>query len=277
MHVTHSTSIETTPRAARATLRLASAKAALTPWLLGVEPRTFRRTLAGLPKCLAHASAYARQSPSEPSFPIGKCDLHPVLGEHRAGAGGVTGHYFHQDLWAARKIFMRPPAEHLDVGSRIDAFVAHVLTFMRATVIDVRPLAEHVDGLRFIHADATHFSNIADATLASVLSRHADEHFGLGRCGSRFDHGAAEKAMAAFSLVLAPGGRLYFSVPIGPERLMFSAHRIFCPQTVLRHLSSLDLIPFAAVYVSGHFQPDVDRRDFEGAEYSCGLFEFGRV
>ncbi|HWF86113.1 MAG TPA: hypothetical protein VG222_14745 [Vicinamibacterales bacterium] len=50
------------------------------------------------------------------------------------------GHYFHQDLWVAKRIYAARPAAHVDIGSRIDGFVAHLLTFMPVTVIDVRPL-----------------------------------------------------------------------------------------------------------------------------------------
>src|SRR5258708_35341646 len=48
---------------------------------------------------------------------------------------------FHQDLWAARMVFEQRPSRHVDVGSRIDGFVAHVLPFMLVTVVDIRPLA----------------------------------------------------------------------------------------------------------------------------------------
>ena len=37
--------------------------------------------------------------------------------------------YFHQDFVVARKIFERNPRLHIDVGSRVDGFVAHVATF----------------------------------------------------------------------------------------------------------------------------------------------------
>jgi SAM-dependent methyltransferase len=276
MHVVDPVDAESHTRTVCASLRVAGAKTVLLLRLLGIEPRTFRRTLTGLPKYIADASTYARQLPADDSFAIRGRDLYPILGEHHAEAGEITAHYFHQDLWAARKIFEKSPTEHFDVGSRIDGFVAHVLTFMPVTVIDVRPFAEHVDGLRFIKGDATHLSSIPDASLASVSSLHAVEHFGLGRYGDPVDPRAADKAMAALSRVLAPEGRLYFSVPIGRERLLFNAHRIFSPATVLRLLSPLDLISFAAIDDAGHFHCQVEPADFERADYSCGLFEFGK-
>jgi SAM-dependent methyltransferase len=187
------------------------------------------------------------------------------------------GHYFHQDLWAARKIRERSPSEHFDVGSRIDGFVAHVLTFMPVTVIDIRPMSEPIEGLGFIQADATDLSSIADASLESVSSLHAVEHFGLGRYGDTVDPTGASRAMAALSRVLKPGGRLYFSVPIGRERLCFNAQRIFSPDTVLRAFSDLELVSFAAVDDAGHLVVGSAPEDFREANYSCGLFEYTKV
>jgi len=50
--------------------------------------------------------------------------------------GDASGHYFHQDLIVARRIFERDPRKHVDVGSRIDGFVAHLAVFRQVEVID---------------------------------------------------------------------------------------------------------------------------------------------
>ena len=82
-------------------------------------------------------------------FRIGIKSLFPILTDRGASAGLTGDHYFLQDLWAAKKIFERNPREHLDVGSRIDGFVAHLLSFRSVTVVDLRPLDENIPGLRF--------------------------------------------------------------------------------------------------------------------------------
>ncbi len=56
------------------------------------------------------------------------------------------GHYFHQDLWAAKKIFKRRPMTHVDIGSRVDGFVAHLLVFMPVTAVDIRYLDSNIEG-----------------------------------------------------------------------------------------------------------------------------------
>ena len=78
--------------------------------------------------------------------------------------------------------------------------------------------------------------------------------------------------------VLAPGGRLYFSVPIGAERIEFNAQRVFAPQTILQTFAEhrLRLAAFSAVDDRGLLMPAADPLSFTGAHYSCGLFEFSK-
>jgi len=162
------------------------------------------------------------------------------------------------------------------VGSRVDGFIAHLLVFMPVTVVDVRPLESKVTGLQFMRGDATSLDGWADNSVPSLSSLHAVEHFGLGRYGDRLDPGGSARAMAALARVVAPGGRLYFSVPIGVERVEFNAHRVFAPETILRTFAEhrLRLAAFSAVDDRGFLIPSADPLSFARARYSCGLFEF---
>jgi SAM-dependent methyltransferase len=207
-------------------------------------------------------------------FRIRARDLHPIVDEYDIDAGTASGHYFHQDIWAARKIYARRPARHVDVGSRIDGFIAHLLVFMDVEVVDVRRLRSTMDGLRFVQGDGTRMGPFADGSLESISSLHAIEHFGLGRYGDPIDPNAYQTAIHSLVRVLRPGGHLYLSVPIGAERLEFNAQRVFAPQTVLDSSSALRLLSFSAVDDEGNLVPDCDPQMFRGAQYACGLFEF---
>src|SRR6202044_338278 len=79
--------------------------------------------------------------------------LFPILGDWTDQAGEASGVYFHQDLLVARRIYVAKPQRHVDVGSRIDGFVAHVAVFREIEVVDIRPLASQVRNVRFIQAD----------------------------------------------------------------------------------------------------------------------------
>ncbi len=161
------------------------------------------------------------------SFAFHIKDAFPILTDLDAEAGVAGGHYFHQDLWAARKIFERRPKQHLDIGSRTDGFVAHLLVFMPVTIVDIRPMESNIQGLTFFQDDAAELRNVPSDSVDSLSTLHVAEHFGLGRYSDPIDPAACFRFMASLQRVLSPGGRLYFSVPVGRERVEFNAHRVF--------------------------------------------------
>jgi hypothetical protein len=80
--------------------------------------------------------------------------------------------------------------------------------------------------------------------------------------------------MTALQRVLAPGGRLYFSVPIGPERVEFNAHRVFAPKTIIETFPQLRLVSFSYVGDDGCLYEDTEPAAAAQIDFSCGLFEF---
>jgi len=241
---------------------------------LGFDPDRTVKSVAGVPRFLRDLRAYeAAWSQGQP-FPIDVRALAPIVTETTDPAGGAKGDYFHQDLWAARRIFRKRPSRHLDVGSRIDGFIAHLLCFMDVQVVDIRPLRSAVAGLEFVQADATRLDRFASDSVESLSSLHAVEHFGLGRYGDPVDPDAWRRAALELSRVLAPGGTLYFSVPVGVERLVFNAHRVFDPRRILDTFADLKLTAFAAVDDGGGLVDPAQPPDFVAARRSCGLFEF---
>lgn len=239
---------------------------------VGVDPRGIA-SLRNIPRYVTDARKYDRQQEGA-LFKRRLRHASPVLTDFQESAGTATGHYFHQDLWAAKKIYSRRPSSHIDVGSRIDGFIAHLLTFMEVTVVDLRPLEQQIEGLHFERMDATTMGGFADDSIESLSSLHALEHFGLGRYGDPVDPDACFTAMRSLARVLRPGGRLYLSVPIGRERLEFNAHRIFRPRTVVEAVPQLELVSFSAVDEEGMLQLNAELERFDDAAYSCGLFEF---
>ncbi len=213
---------------------------------------------------------YERQQ-SE-SFPV--CAEQRALYDDNDAAGIQDPHYFYQDLWAARRVFRAGPTRHVDIGSRLDGFVAHLLAFMPVEVVDIRPLASTVDGLTFRQADATNLEGFEDNSVESLSSLHAVEHFGLGRYGDPVYPEAWRKALGSMARVLEPQGHLYLSVPVGRERVVFNAHRVFDPVSIVNALDGLELKSFALVDDQGRFHEQADPEAARSLEYGCGLFEF---
>ena len=242
---------------------------------LGVDPN-FASRLARIPRFLSEWRRYQAQNRDE-AFRIKIQDLYPVLHDYDAAAGIASGHYFHQDLWAARKIYELRPARHVDIGSRVDGFVAHLLTFMKVDVIDVRPLPFPVSGLRFIQDDATELRQLQDGGCESLSSLNVAEHFGLGRYGDPIDPNGFNRFAAALGRVLAPDGHLFFSVPLGRQRLEFNGQRVLAARTVLAAFPKLRLADFAFIDDDGDLHEHADLAELPaGLESGCGLFEFVR-
>lgn len=245
-------------------------------YFTGFYPRTLAKSLKNLPAYMKDVRSY-RKLNDLPSFSFGIRDAFPILTDMDAGAGIAGGHYFHQDLWAARKIFERRPEQHFDIGSRVDGFVAHLLVFMPVTAVDIRPMKSTIRGLTFLQDDASALANFPDNSVHSLSTLHVAEHFGLGRYTDPIDPGACFRFMASLQRVLAPGGRLYFSVPVGRERVEFNAHRVFAPQTILNCFSLLQLASFSFVGDDGNLYEDNHPASLPQSEMACGLFEFTKV
>ena len=242
-------------------------------YFTGFNPGTAIRALRRLPTYLRNWKTYRKLNHAG-NFKIRLRDAFPILTDMESGAGILGGHYFHQDLWAAKKIFLRRPAQHFDIGSRTDGFVAHLLVFMPVTAIDIRPLTSTIPGLTFTQDDASELANFADDSVDSLSTLHVAEHFGLGRYTDPIDPAGCFKFMASLERVLAPGARLYFSVPVGRERVEFNAHRVFAPQTILNHFPLLELVSFSYVGDDGNLYENASPRALPPSEMACGLFEF---
>jgi hypothetical protein len=241
-----------------------------------IAPNHLYQNVTAIPFYFKTMFEYSRLNKSD-SFRLRLRNIYPVLNQRNSSAGTASGAYFHQDMWAARKIFARRPSSHIDIGSAIGGFVAHVLCFMPVTVLDIRPLQSKVAGLTFIQEDATELKGIASESVDSISSLHAGEHFGLGRYSDKVDPTACFTFMKALERVLSPGGRLYFSVPVGEERLEFNAHRVFAPRTIVDYMSGLKLLSFSHVSEAGDLYLDSDPDDpvFKSwSGFGCGLFEF---
>ena len=250
-------------------LRLVKRLVSMSGWNVSL----LRDNIVGVPGFLRDLAGYQKAN-SRAGFIIKLRYLFPILAERRASAGTIGGDYFHQDLWAARKIFRRSPTKHIDIGSRIDGFVAHVLSFMDITVIDIRPLESNLKGLTFIQDDATTLARIPSDSIDSLSSLHVAEHFGLGRYGDPIDPEACFTFMQSLQRVLSPGGILYFSVPIGRERVEFNAHRVFSTATIQSTFSPLQMISFAFVGEDGCLYENADPSNVPDSMFSCGLLEF---
>jgi hypothetical protein len=237
----------------------------------GLDPRATARTVRSIPRFCTDLRTFRRLSQEQGAPPPRWIDVLPALADRTDQAGGASNEYFLADLWTAQRIWRAGPVRHVDVGSRIDGLVAHLLTFRDVEVVDIRPLRSETKGLEFLQADATSLSSIETASLPSVSSVHALEHFGLGRYGDTLDPDGHVRGIEALGRVTAPGGDLYIGVPVGIPTVEYNAHRVLPVDLVGELLDGFELVEFAAAF-DGRLHEHLAPADVAGLRYSCGLY-----
>ena len=210
--------------------------------------------------------------------------MKPML-EERGTPSGASGHYFHQDLLVARRIHKRNPRRHIDVGSRIDGFVAHVASFREIEIMDIRPPDTAIPNVKFLQMDMMGTLAPDQTAICDSLScLHVLEHFGVGRYGDRIDPDGYKTGFANLVQMLETRGILYFSVPIGRQRIEFNAHRVFGLPYLLEifKANGLELLNYSYVNDSGNLIENVEISQESIAvandlAYGCGIFELKKA
>ena len=199
----------------------------------GFDPR---KTLRALQSIAYFVSTYVKFRSKLEQPVIGRFVLSPILGEQLEQAGTISDDYFALDLWAAQTTKSLDPISHLDVGSRLDGYVAHVLSFSKLDVLDIRHLNSNVNGLSFVQGDGRFLHEIEDNAYDLVSSLHAIEHFGLGRYGDPIDPIGHLLAVKAFVRVTRNEGHILLGFPVGLGETMFNAQRLLSLKEVIAEI-----------------------------------------
>src|SRR5689334_20075477 len=214
----------------------------------------------GLGPFVRNAIRYARQNDSS-KFRLTVSNFYYRSYDRYSGAGSIPVHYFMQDLWVARFAFQQRVGDVVDVGSRFDGFVSHLLTFADVTYLDIRPISVRLPNLRLVAGDIMSLP-FANDSIGCLTCLHVIEHIGLGRYGDPVDPSGYAKAALELERVVKPGGLLVVSTVIGMEKLCFDAHRIFDPSTVTEMFARLVQESFCLI-------DDVGDRVIEGASINA--------
>ena len=251
--------------------------------MFGIDPRKTVQSLSGLLTYYHDLRTLKSQKASGlREFPFGI--PYPCLQDISAEGGLAKGYYFHQDLLVARRIYLNNPNVHLDVGSRVDGFVAHVASFRPIEVLDIRPLSNTTPNIKFMRADL--MSPIDEKLIDycdSLSCLHALEHFGLGRYGDPVNYYGYRLGLDNLWKILKKGGKFYFSVPIGPQRIEFNAHRVFSVSFLLAYFSGkYQIDQFSFVDDEGDLHENISITDTEAKNnfnclFGCGIFEMTKI
>lgn len=219
------------------------------------------------------AIQYRRASADEQEFPFTFIDSCPLVYDAGDEAGSVPRHYFQMDLWAARKVHQLAPKKHVDIGSRLDGFVAHCASFSSLTMVDIRPLKEPIRGLEFVQGDATDLRRIPDGSVDCLSSLHMLDDIGFGRYGDPIDPNAFRRAIVEFQRVVKPGGGLIIAVPVGKPRIIFPG-RVYSPETFVTYFQDCDLVEFSIEDDFRKLSFNTTLQGWDEQSHACGMFHF---
>lgn len=245
-------------------------------WLLtnqlGINTKRFFKVLCKLPP-------YIKDYKKFKNLYNGKILCQPCLLDADEQSGNVHDEYFWQDLYVANKVFGSHPIKHVDIGSRIDGFIAHLASFRSVEVFDIRPINTKIHNIQFTRADLMNLKDQLIDYCDSLSCLHTIEHFGLGRYGDDINPQGHILGLKNISKILASGGTFYLSTPIGASKVYFNAHRIINPFEILdvmNDLFSLKSLAFVSpdtgVIESTSFLQDLKAKSSEN--YNLAIFEF---
>lgn len=241
----------------------------LSRWKRPLRKGKLIRTLLEYPKYIRDMKRYSKLEGAEP---IKFVDTYPCLHD-RVSKTSIDSHYFYQKIWAFKKIHEAAPKLHVDVGSDVN-FVGLLTVITMVHFIDVRPLdVSNLANFQNVEGDILHLP-YKDDSLESISCLHVAEHIGLGRYGDPLDPHGTKKAAMELTRCLAPGGNLYFSVPVGKPRICFNAHRISSVSQILDYFPKLKLVEFSGTNDKKEFLLNADMKEFETTSYACGMFWF---
>jgi SAM-dependent methyltransferase len=211
-------------------------------------------------------------------YPHWKFMYYPILTDKADQSGKARGQYFYQDLFVANLIFKASPIRHVDIGSRIDGFVAHLASFRAVDVFDIRPLPNTIQNVDFIQADLMNPIVSLEECTDSLSCLHTIEHFGLGRYGDPIDVDGHLKGLENMYRLLKPNGLFYFSTQIGPDMLAFNAHRVFSVGYLLELFKEkYEVVSFSYIddadklHTNAELSDAAIQRNF-GCKLGCGIF-----
>jgi SAM-dependent methyltransferase len=181
----------------------------------------------------------------------------------------LDAHYFYQEAWLVRQLITLRPDRHVDVGSSLGT-VAAISAIAPTVFVDYRPTRVSLEGLASVCGDIRALP-FRSASQASVSSLHVVEHVGLGRYGDSLDADGSICALAELARIVAPGGHLFLSAPVGRPREVFNAHRVFSYRMLMGPLHGFALVSLALVDDGGVFHRRASESQVDTQIYGCAL------
>ena len=165
--------------------------------------------------------------------------LSPSLHDRKQSAGSTSSLYFLQDLSCSTYCNSLAPTSHIDIGSRIDGFVAQIGTGRKLDVLDIRPALIPFKNIYFVRGDICNPPAELLGQYDLVTSLHAIEHIGLGRYGDEIDHESWLLALRSCRSLASQDGKVLISLPIvegDNSYVEFNSQRVISAKQIINLL-----------------------------------------
>ena len=220
---------------------------------------------------------------SSVSFPVTKLSAYYEDKQDSAGTESILGYAFYQNLYVAQQIYQNNPVRHIDIGSDIYSFVAHVASYREIEICDIRPLNRLIANVKFKQLDVMQLNDEDIESTDSISCLHALEHFGLGRYGDPICYDGYLLGFQNIYKMLKPQGIFYFSVPLGKQRVEFHAHRVFSLKYLLELIMPYyEIKSFSYIDDNDVFHENVIISEEKisnncGCRWGCAVFELVKL
>jgi SAM-dependent methyltransferase len=184
-------------------------------------------------------------------------------------------HYVYHPAWAARILSEIKPTKHIDIASTL-SFSTIVSAFINVDFYDYRPALINLSNFYSKKGDLLNLP-FKTNSIESISCMHVIEHIGLGRYGDDIDPNGDRKAINELKRVLAVNGNLLFVVPIGKQRIVFNAHRVYTASQILDYFKDFKLMDFSLLPDDYENRGMIKFPDISFADsqfYACGCFWF---
>ncbi|MFZ6024746.1 MAG: DUF268 domain-containing protein [Bacteroidota bacterium] len=203
---------------------------------------------------------------------IQKYETLPIFFQRREST--YDRHYVLQAYWASSIIKKNAPnlTYHADVSSNV-SYVVQLSAFIPIHFVEYNPPKLELPSITLIKGDVVHLP-FEDETIKSISCMHVLEHIGLGRYGDPIDPLGMKKACRELTRVLAKGGNLLVSFPVGKPKVVLNAHRVLHPVKILEYFPGLRLQTFAMVGDVGGLKVDCNPEEAADMNFACGMYSF---
>jgi len=208
---------------------------------IGINPIKTLRFMMSLPWITKDYLAFRKQL--RPSLrkhhkrPILR--ISPFVHDKHVDSGAQKSLYFLQDICCSQYCLNKPFSKHVDLGSRVDGFVAQIAASREIEVLDIRPSSSRIKNIIFTQGDITGLDSRLAGRYDLTTSLHALEHVGLGRYGDTVDANGFDLSLQNIRSLTCNKGETLISLPVSScnaEIIEFNAQRIMSSSSIIERL-----------------------------------------